>query len=275
MAMTEGRTAGAAAAAVPGDHGSWLYAVARDIDPGWLDGVEGVAGGPVRPLAHGRLAAAVSPVSLAEFGEEPLRRNLEDLDWLAATARAHHEVIGAIARHRPVVPLRLATVYHDDESVTAMLAARSGEFGDALERVTGRAEWGVKAYQARPPESAEPASPQARTDTRPGAAYLRRRQQELSESERARRAVAAAADEVHAALAGAAEAGQQRPPQVRQLAERAEPMILNGTYLVGEERSGEFAGLVEQLGAAHPELRLELTGPWPPYSFAAVAEGSP
>ncbi|MBO0786180.1 MAG: GvpL/GvpF family gas vesicle protein [Actinobacteria bacterium] len=275
--MTEGTTAGVAAGAVPGDHGSWLYAVARDIDPEWLDGVRGVAGGPVRPLAHRRLAAAVSPVSLAEFGEQPLARNLEDLDWLAATARAHHDVIGAIARHRPVVPLRLATVYHDDESVAGMLAARSDEFEDALARVTGRAEWGVKAYQARPPEGPEPASPQPRTATSPGAgtAYLRRRREELSESERARRAVTAAAEEVHAALAGAAVAGQQRPPQVRQLAERAEPMLLNGTYLVGEERSGEFAGLVDELAAAHPELRLELTGPWPPYSFAAVAERSP
>ena len=44
------------------------------------------------------LTAAVGTVGLDEFGEEGLRRNLEDLDWLAATARAHDAVISAIAR---------------------------------------------------------------------------------------------------------------------------------------------------------------------------------
>lgn len=274
MAVTDpAAAAGPQAPAVPAGEGAWVYAVAREIEPEWLGGVPGVAGCPVRPVARGGLAAAVSTVSMAEFGEQPLRRNLEDLDWLTETAQAHHGVIGAIARHRPVVPLRLATVYHDDASVAAMLAARDGEFGAALARVTGRAEWGVKAFQAPAPESPRPASRAAAGD-RPGAAYLRRRQEELSASERARRAVATAAEDVHAALTGAAVAGQQRPPQVRQLAERAEPMLLNGTYLVDDDRSGEFAGLVEQLAGRHPELRLELTGPWPPYSFAAMAEGA-
>src|SRR6185503_18837915 len=92
------------------------------------------------------LTAAVGTVGLDEFGEEGLRRNLEDLDWLAATARAHDAVIAAIARFGPVVPMRMATVYLDDQRVSKLLEARRDDFVTALRHVTARAELGVKAY---------------------------------------------------------------------------------------------------------------------------------
>jgi hypothetical protein len=47
-------------------------------------------------------------------------------------------------------------------------------------------------------------------------------------------------------------------------------MVLNGTYLVDDDRADEFASTVEELGKEYPGIRLELTGPWPPYSFACV-----
>lgn len=47
-------------------------------------------------------------------------------------------------------------------------------------------------------------------------------------------------------------------------------MVLNGTYLVDDDRADEFAAVVEDLGKQFPGIRLELTGPWPPYSFAGA-----
>jgi hypothetical protein len=46
-------------------------------------------------------------------------------------------------------------------------------------------------------------------------------------------------------------------------------MVLNGAYLVDDVRAADFEELVVQLRADHPGVRLEVTGPWPPYSFAA------
>ena len=72
------------------DEGVWLYSITTDsIGDAQLAGVTGVAGEPVRAVASAGLVAVVGTVSLSEFGQEPLQRNLEDLDWLAATARAH------------------------------------------------------------------------------------------------------------------------------------------------------------------------------------------
>jgi hypothetical protein len=49
-------------------------------------------------------------------------------------------------------------------------------------------------------------------------------------------------------------------------------MILNGAYLVDLDESDGFAAAVRRLVAECPNMRIELTGPWPPYSFAVVGE---
>ena len=74
----------------------------------------GVGGAKVRTVTCGELAVLVSDVSLEEFGQAALRRNLENLDWLDKVARQHHYVIDAAARMFPLLPTRLATVYSGD-----------------------------------------------------------------------------------------------------------------------------------------------------------------
>jgi hypothetical protein len=261
--------------AMADDAGVWMYAVADGMAPEWFGDVAGIAGEPVRVIAAGGLSAAVTTVSLAEFGEQALRRNLEDLAWLENVARIHHEVIEVAAQHGPVLPMRLATIYHDDESAIATLAQRADDFTVALRRVAGRVEWGVKisagsaaAVQGFPEDDRGGAGASG-----PGAAFLRRRRTQLTAREEASRAAAADAEKIHLALGGLAVASYARPPQDRQLTGHAERMILNGAYLVDREGSAGFADAVYRLGAECPDLRMELTGPWPPYSFAVVGDG--
>ncbi|WP_433605751.1 GvpL/GvpF family gas vesicle protein [Dactylosporangium sp. CA-139114] len=253
--------------------GVWLHAVARDLEPGAVDGLVGVAGGAVRTVGAGALTAAVCPVDLAEFGEEALRRNLEDLAWLDRAARAHHAVVAALAREHAVVPARLATVYHDDAGVLEMLRQRHDELEAVLDRVGGRAEWGVKMY-AEPPTSqaGEPTGPSA---GRPGTAYLERRRARLAADDVWRQRAAEGAEATHLALAADAAAARRHPPQDHRLTGRAETMVLNGAYLVDRGRAGPFADLVAAQAARHAELSLELTGPWPPYSFTGTEPAPP
>ncbi|MGE5136435.1 MAG: GvpL/GvpF family gas vesicle protein [Gemmatimonadota bacterium] len=258
------------------ERGVWVYTVAHAISDSWLDGIAGMDGQPVRAVAAAGLAAAVTTVRLAEFGEAALRRHLEDLPWLEAAARAHHQVIEAVAARRPAVPLRLATVYRDDAGVAALLASRGTDFAAALERVTGRAEWGIKVFPAGRPEpepaTAGTASPAGARAAGTGAAYLNRRRQQLSAAQRSREAAAASAEHIHAMLARLAVAAQLRDPQVPQLSGRQDRMIMNGAYLVDEERAEAFAAAATDLAAGCTGVQVELTGPWPPYSFAAVPE---
>jgi hypothetical protein len=106
-----------------------------------------------------------------------------------------------------------------------------------------------------------------------GAAYLRRRREQISGQEEARRATLEAARAVHAELSRLAAQTRLHPPQAPQLSGNSDQMILNAAYLLDGERRGELAALVTALAEQHPSLRLELTGPWPPYSFAGLDEG--
>jgi hypothetical protein len=246
--------------------GLWLHAVARGAAAGALGGRTGIAGAAVRTVAGAGLVAVVSPVDLDEFGEEALRRNLENLSWLEGVARSHHAVVAAAGRLGAVVPATLATVYRDDAGVRTMLERRRVDFDAVLDRIGGRTEWGVKAYAAPAPAPAAAAGP----DLRPGVAYLQRRRAELAaDDERLRRATDGA-EEIHAALAAAARASRRHPPQEPSLTGRTEPMVLNGAYLVDEEE--QFEDGVDAQARRHPELDLALTGPWPPYSFATLEE---
>jgi hypothetical protein len=260
------------------DSAAWVYAATATIPPVTLTGLAGVSGARVHAVRAGDLAAAVSTVSQAQFGEQPLRQHLEDLAWLERTARAHHHVIETVLDGRPGVPMRLATLYYDDTGVAAMLAARRAEITAALDRVAGRAEWGVKLYAVPHGETTPPAgaaTPPGAPGLGPGAGYLKRRQAELSAREDDRREAMAVAGVMHATLAGLASAACRRPPQAAELTDAAESMVLNGTYLVQDRRSARFAAAARELAGQSPAFRLQLTGPWPPYSFTAFEDPGP
>jgi hypothetical protein len=249
------------------DRAVWLHGVVRRLDPGRLTALSAMDSGTPTAIRAGDVTAVVSEVPLAEYDDEALRQNLEDLVWLERAARAHHGVVDALSRGGPVIPARLATVYRDRDAVAQMLAERRADFVAALDRVDGRVELGVKAYVV--PVDADAAVDEGSGG--PGTAYLRKRRAQLTRRDESQRVAAQSAVEVHAALSERAEAARRHAPQDRRLSGEDTEMVLNGAYLVRESDVGEFAALLEALSRRHPPVRLRLTGPWPPYSFAGQA----
>jgi hypothetical protein len=256
--------------------GVWTYAI-TDYSGGELPPLTGVAGTKVRTATAAGLTVLVSDVALAEFGEVALRRNLENLAWLEEVARAHHQVIEAAARLFPVLPARLATIYSSDAAMAAVLGARAGHVHAALRRVGGRVEWGVKVYAAPEDDRREPvpasmaggesAGRGAGRGEGAGLAYLKRRRAQLTAARESRSSALAAAQAVHSRLSRHAVQARLYPPQSAQLSGARAPMLLNAAYLIEANGGSGFASAVADAATAHPELRLELTGPWPPYSF--------
>src|SRR5205814_2826687 len=89
---------------------------------------------------------------------------------------------------------------------------------------------------------------------------------------KARQEAAASAEDIHTALRGMAVAALVRPAQSPRLTGQAGQMILNSAYLVDNDRAGGWPAAVSDLAGRHRAVRVELTGPWPPYSFAAIDE---
>src|SRR5690606_3053208 len=139
---------------------------------------------PVYLVTAGELAAAVGAVDLQEFGEDPLRRNLENLDWVAQKANAHNAVITAVACGGPVVPVRMATVYLGDARVHHMLDQRYHDLRTTLGRLTGKSEMGVKVL-ADPKQLMTPVADQPEAEKLSGTAYLMRRKRALASREQA------------------------------------------------------------------------------------------
>ena len=229
--------------------------------PRSLDGVGTLL--PDRPLetvAGDGLEAVVSTVPAVLLDDQAV----EDLGHLGQLARAHDRVLRALAERTAVVPARLGSLYPSIQGVAAMLDSRGAQLSAALDQLSGRSEWGVKVYS----DPAGPASEPREVQT--GTAYLRRRQAERQRTAADQEAAATLVAELHRAVAAEADAAITRPPQHPKLSGVRAPMLLNGAYLVDAARQHAFTAVVRKLADRHRQsgLRIQLTGPWPPYSFA-------
>lgn len=258
-----------------------VFAVRRGDGPQAPPGVPGHRGGGALralPLA-GPLWAVVQDLPAADFAEEALRRRLADPVELEACARAHHAVVTAAAAGGPVVPLPLATLFTGDRRAVDALDARRPHFLTALELVAGRSEWALKVtverQDAPPVRSPAGRSPGDTAGQGAGAAYLARVRGR--ERDRAARQDAAlrAARHAHDTAAGFAVRAVRRRPHGAEVTGRDRQQVLNAAYLVDDGRAGDLASAVRALDGAYRELglRVELTGPWVPYSFTGPEHG--
>lgn len=283
-----------------GDAVTYVYAVARDSDALRESAAElvGVGGAAVRVVAgtdgdssgsgsgqegtagHGEVAFVASSVNARDFDEAALRRHLEDLEWLEAVARAHHAVIETLAGATTVLPLRLATVYLDDDRAREALDAGRAGFVRLLARLEGHVEWGVKIYVDAAAESpgpdagaAAPAPGAADAGLGPGRSYLRTRRAQRSSRERAHEAARTAAERIEAAGHAYATDRARHRVQQGELAGSGGENVVNDAYLLREDRSHAFRTEVARAAEDLPGVRVEITGPWVPYSFTTPPDG--
>jgi Gas vesicle synthesis protein GvpL/GvpF len=226
----------------------------------------------VERLEAGGLAVLVKRVPRAEFGEEPLRRNLNDLAWLERVARSHEAVLEQTLARATIVPLRICTLYENEESVRQMLARERDSLRGALELLDGRQEWGAKVLLDSDRLAAEARARTGEPDTEGvggGGAYMLRRRHEREAREMAETLSRAVAQEAHTRFEVLALDAVTRPSQNRELSGHEGEMVLNAAYLVDAARVDELRELAHELEADHAALgaRVELTGPWPPYNF--------
>jgi len=255
-----------------GEQGWWIYCivpVGRVPPPG----ITGVACGELTLVESGGLAALVSPVPLSEFGEAPLREHLNDLKWLEQTVRAHEAVVDEVLRDGPVVPMRICTIYRELDQVEAMLESRAPRFREALERLSGRAEWGVKIVVQRALLEDHARGRMASDEedgTSEGVAYVARKKRAAVLRGETDRLLDSVVRETHARLEEWSAGSVVLPAQNRELAGYEGEMVFNAAYLVEHERVETFGQLLKELGAQYGEMgfAFDLTGPWPAYNFA-------
>ena len=247
----------------------WLYGV-QPADQA-VPEAPGVEGSAIDVVHEAGLTALVSEVPAADFSADVLERRLEDLEVVERLARAHEGVLEATLQSGDVLPFRMCTLYQSADAVRRFLSDESPELHATLERLAGKAEWGVKGFLDL--VAAVPAN--AAVESASGTEYLARRRAARDDAEHVRIAAEHAVASVHAQLAERASAAQLGRPQDRRLTGRDEEMVLNAAYLVPRGGTDAFARRVDQLREQHAAdgLTLELTGPWPPYHFVGQESG--
>ncbi len=269
---------------------TYLYAIVPRADA-MLDhnaAVPGVDDQPITALEQGALMAFVSSVSSAEWSSEALDTNVRDMEWLAPRATRHQEVLAAIhAAAGAVLPLPFATLYRDPAAINALLQTRQAEFGEALQRLEGAEEWTLKVFQdrARFEEQLENISPsfaQALAELQtapPGRAYLLRKQLDGLRRDEAARATKRVSDELEAAVTATVLQVVREPIAGRRANETSvKPggdearLTLRLALLIDRQRRDEVDAALSAILAPFMPLgyHVELTGPWPPYSFSRL-----
>lgn len=260
--------------------GWWVYGIAPASAAARLPHGRGVEPGTeVEAFVVADLVALVSAVPFPDYDNERLRERLEDLEWVERTARAHEEVLEAALGVATVIPMRLCTIYSDRAGVEQMLSTDHDLLAGAIDRLTGRQEWGLKVFAHRDrllevarAEYGEEGDPHS-----DGAEYLQRKRRERELGEHADRAAGACAEHCHARLEEVAAAARTNPPQRPEAHGREAEMVLNGVYLVDEDRRESLHRVVADLRASYESsgFDIDLTGPWPAYNFVAPAAAIP
>jgi hypothetical protein len=238
-------------------------------------------GAELELIEEGGLAAVVSGVPLADYGEGTLETRLADAAWTAVRALRHERVAEHFARRAGVVPLRFGSIYLKREGVERMLGERDAQLRAVLARLEGREEWGLNVYveRARLREEVTRVSARLRElvaraeGSTPGQAYLLRKKIETLRDEEARAETRRASTEVESRLAQSSD-GAVRLRVLKDEAGEQGELAARLAFLVRRESFGDFRAAAEQLAAEYDPLgfRFELTGPWPPYNFAVVDE---
>jgi hypothetical protein len=245
--------------------------------------VEGAAGVPELPgvdpdyttyaLPIGEMAAVVSRVPLSEFGPEALQANVEQVEWIGPRARAHAEVIQALFGSRTLLPFRFGTIFYGEERVREIFTHQHDRIRAGLAELAGKEEWGVKFY-GHPERLALALMEQELTrkggpGANPGHAYLLRKKLVNTLQGKAMEMLEEEAERRYEQLQAFACAACSRSPAGMDRLPSGEQPLLKAAYLVQQTHRDSFLAEAARLHheAGEEGVHLQVTGPWPPYSF--------
>jgi len=246
--------------------GTYVYCVVAAARRPAVTRNRGVAG-TVRLIEQGRAAAlkkwlVVSDVPLDRFGEAAINAKLSDLEWVSRAAVAHEAVVESFSNAAAVVPMKLFTIFKDDDRATANFRAQGEVVDAAIKRVRDRIELGVRVTldgaraQAPPPRRAST-----------GAAYLAGKKSQRDRAVELARNAREVVAELYDQLSTVASDAMRRPAS--ELPIKGGPLLLDAAFLVPRTATVRFRKVVEgRAKELEPDgYRIALTGPWPPYSF--------
>jgi hypothetical protein len=224
------------------------------INSAGIDGVHTVGS-----IVCGEFVCWVCGVDQAAFAQA-VERNMENLEWLALHGVRHQQVVGEVAEQMTIVPARFGTVFSGEPALVKDVQGRKAALNKVFARVGGGDEWGVKVFAERV------ATPVAMTEARSGKEYLQQKAARLKKrperNEHELRELSTALEKIATDSAPSGKVSGAQPS-----------LLWQATFLVPRKKRKQWdQALKNFVERWEGRRRIEVNGPWPPYSFVSDAE---
>lgn len=239
-------------------------------------------GHPLRVVREGDLQALTCVVQRDDWEGAAGEAHLGDLSWLGPRAVQHEWVVErAVAQASAALPLRFGCLFSDEERLRAWLRQQGAAISTFLRECAGQQEWSLKGWYdpARGTDALLQADPRyQQLPTAPGARYLREQKLRQEAQRGLRRLTAEISARVGDCLAPACERLRTLQALPGSASGLSEEVACHHAALLLPEQLPDLRAAAERVGAefAAYGLRLELSGPWPLYSFCpALSSATP
>src|SRR5580765_4639355 len=245
--------------AIVGSRGKYVYCIIEAPDA-LKFGPIGIGADPsdVYTVHYKNLAAVVSDAPL------------EVLDSTRENVLAHERVNETVMREHTVIPMSFGTIFKTREDIVELLRSAAEAFGDVLNKMQNKLEFGLKVLWDRDQavrevegEDEDISRLKKEISGQKGPTYFARMQYgrlvDSALQSRSERYVAEILDQ----LRDVSVASRINKPI-------GDKMIMNAAFLIARDRETAFDAKVKSIASRFDKLTFKYTGPWPPYNFVNI-----
>jgi len=225
----------------------------------------------------GGVSAVFTPVSREAFSQDAIDRRAGDLEWLGEIGYRHQAVIAHLMRDTAVIPLRAFTQFSSEDSLRLYLSENARQLGKVLDRLDGKQEWTLriefdaqKWHDALASRVASLRDIQQQIDTSaPGKAFLLKKKLDEERKKASRSAEQKLVAEIESAVIK--KLACETIAELREDRDGAFPQI---NVLLNRDEEARVEDVRRELSERYEKdgVTLAVTGPWPPYTFANMAD---
>jgi hypothetical protein len=239
--------------------GKYVYCIIEAPDP-LRFGAIGIGTEPseVYTVHYRNLAAVVSDAPL------------EVLDSTREHVLAHERVNETVMREHTVIPMSFGTIFKTREDIVELLRSAAGAFGDVLNKMQNKLEFGLKVLWDRDQAVREVEADdedisrlKKEISGQKGPTYFARMQYgrlvDSALQARSERYLADILDQ----LRDVSVASRINKPI-------GDKMIMNAAFLISRDQENAFDAKVKSIAGRFDKLTFKYTGPWPPYNFVNI-----
>ena len=239
--------------------GKYVYCIIDSGDP-LRFGPIGIGADPseVYTVHYKNLAAVVSDAPL------------EVLDSTRENVLAHERVNETVMREHTVIPMSFGTIFKTREDIVELLRSAAEAFGDVLNKMQNKLEFGLKVLWDRDQaireveaEDEDISRLKKEISGQKGPTYFARMQYgrliDSALQARSERYVA----EILEQLREVSVASRINKPI-------GDKMIMNAAFLISRDQETAFDAKVKSIASRFDKLTFKYTGPWPPYNFVNI-----